>query len=242
MKTLTEYQNELLKLEKELATLPEGTLALKGKNYYQRIEQKEKGITKNPAYIHGLARKKYIYARIKSVKNILRTKNIFIDRSPQEIISSLPKTYQKLPVEYFFESTVATWISAPYKQNAYLPAQRKYLSNNGVALRSKSEVLIANQLEVFQIPYRYDAEVIIKGRTYYPDFVIRNPFNGQSIIWEHFGALHQPEYEQKMNQKMAQYLKMRLIPNETIIFTFEADVGNPERLQYLIEHVILKVI
>ena len=241
---LKNYQNELTIINNEISNLPDGYLNKRGKVYYQVINKKEIGITKNEKLIRQLARKKYIFARKKELENsiaiISNQKNTLIERSPKTIIDSLSRTYQAVPFEFFFHSQVADWAAAPFKQNPYLPEQRKYLSNGGVKLRSKSEVLIANQLEAHNIPFCYDAEHKLQGRTIYPDFIIRNPFTGEFIIWEHFGALHKEDYEQKMNQKMRDYLKLGYMPLVNIIYTFEADVESPNRIKQLIEDVILK--
>ena len=238
------YQNELTTINTELTTLPDGYLNKRGKVYYQVVDKKEIGITKDVKLIRQLARKKYIFARKKELENNIKMfsnpKNTLIERAPKTIIDSLSRTYQAVPFEFFFHSQVSDWVAAPFKQNPYLPEQRKYLSNGGVKLRSKSEVLIANQLEAYNIPFRYDAEQKLRGRTIYPDFIIRNPFTGDFIIWEHFGALHKEDYEQKMNQKMRDYLKLGYTPLVNIIYTFEADVESPKRIKQLIEDVILK--
>jgi hypothetical protein len=94
-------------------------------------------------------------------------------------------------------------------------------------------------LEENGIPYQYDVALTLDKKTIYPDFTIKNPFNGKLILWEHFGALNQPSYEQRMNDKMRLYMKCGYIPFETLIDTFEFDVGNRCRLLDLIEHIIL---
>lgn len=100
-------------------------------------------------------------------------------------------------------------------------------------------MLIANQLEFYNIPYRYEAAITLGHQTKYPDFIIKKPSNGKLILWEHFGAFHQPNYVQKMNEKMNLYTKYGYIPFETIIYTFELDIRIPHRLQGLIEATLL---
>ena len=236
-------KKELIKYQNELAKLPDGYLTKKGTTYYHKNKGMDIGITKNPELIRQLARKKYIHVYKKELENNIARydgEKCASLSSPSEIISSLSRTYKEFPIEYFFESSIADWIAASFKQNPYLPEQRKYLSNNGMKFRSKSEVFIANQLEKYHLPYRYDAEQKLRGRIIYPDFIIRNPFTGDFIIWEHFGALHLPEYEQKMNKKMREYLQFGYTPFENIIYTFEADTENPKRIKQLIEAIILK--
>ena len=98
--------------------------------------------------------------------------------------------------------------------------------------------MIANLLEEHDIPYHYDAEITLATKKIYPDFVIKHPFTGENIIWEHFGALHQEGYEEKMNNKMKLYLKHGYVPFETLIYTFEFDVIGNRRLEDLVQGIL----
>jgi hypothetical protein len=232
----------LQKINEELQTLPAGRLSKKGTRYYQVINQDVVGITKNDTLIRQLARKKYLSVVKKELEKNIKTLSTPINKthttSFKETVSRLPTTYQNMPAENFYHSAVAQWIEKPYRQNAYRPEDRKYESKSGVKVRSKSELIIANLLEDYQIPYRYEPEMVLDGKGICPDFVIRNPFTNEQFIWEHFGALHLPEYEKKMNDKMERYFAEGLIPFETVIYTFEFDI-NAKRLKNMIENIIL---
>ena len=238
------YKKELKMINEELQILPTGRLAKKGTSYYHVINKKEIGITRNKGLIRSLCRKKYLLSREKQLSHnisiISRTRMSELDETtPIEMIKSLPSAYQGMPDEYFFHPSVVDFFNKTYKKNPHQPEEWVYFSKNGVPVRSKSEVLIANQLEDYGIPYRYDIAIALGKQTKYPDFTIKNPFNGQLILWEHFGALNQFGYEQKMNDKMSLYMQHGYLPFETIIYTFEFDVRSTRRLQYLIEHIIL---
>lgn len=175
-----------------------------------------------------------------NISIISRCMSQFDDTTSKEMIRSFSPVYQGILDSYFFHPSVEHFLEKPYLKNPYQPEDWNYFSNSGVPVRSKSEVLIANQLEDYGIPYRYDAALALGKRTKYPDFTIKNPFNGKIILWEHFGALNQVDYEQKMNDKMTLYMKYGYIPLETLIYTFEFDIRNARRLQDLIEHIILQ--
>ena len=72
----------------------------------------------------------------------------------------------------------------------------------------------------------------------YPDFIIRNPFTNETIIWEHFGALHMKEYENAMTNKISNYKAQKFIIDENLICTFEHDVQNIKQLATRIESQI----
>lgn len=154
------------------------------------------------------------------------------------MLENLTTTYSQLPTHYFYHSEVDEFLTKAYPKNIY-PDQKNYQSNNGTTVRSKSEVLIANILEDHNIPYRYEIPLKMGTHQKYPDFTIMHPFTGEIIIWEHFGALNQPGYEEKMNEKMRLYLKNNYLPFKNLIYTFEFDLS-PKRLKNIIEEIILK--
>jgi len=241
--TLKKYKKELALLNTELQKLPSGIMLIRNNRYYQRIDGKEMGITKNKELIQQFCRKKYLLEQKKrlekNIKTLEKSVENLTEATPDEIISSLPTIYQNMSIENFYHSTVVDWTAKPYRQNSYRPEERKYETKNGVKVRSKSELIIANLLEEYQILYRYEPEMTLGGKGICPDFVIRNPFTSEQIIWEHFGALHLPEYEKKMNEKMERYFAEGLVSFETVIYTFEFDL-NAERLKNIIEKIILE--
>jgi len=234
------YKKKLSAVNAELLTLPEGCLVIRGTRYYHVVDGKTIGITKNTSLVRLLYRKKYLL----SFKKML-DKNISIISKPasklhalthEEIIRTLPASFQEAPSSHFLHSSIEPWLAKSYQKNSY--AGRKLETKNGIEVRSKSELMIANLLEDYNIPYHYEAAFTLAGQTKYPDFIIKQPFDGKLIIWEHFGALHLPKYEETMNDKMELYLANNFIPFETIIYTFEFDM-NTRRLKNLIENIIL---
>lgn len=157
---------------------------------------------------------------------------------PTEIISKLPSTFKTLPHNYFYHPTVALWHQKSYKQSTFKLEDKKYDTNSGVLVRSKSELIIANILEEFGVLYQYQPEYVINGKKIYPDFVVRKTFTGETIIWEHFGALSKENYEAGMNQKMQAYFARGLLQFESIIYTFEFDLTRT-RIEKLIKDLII---
>jgi len=241
---LQNYEKELEAIDKELSTLPSGSLVKRGAYYTHVDKGKEIGITDNTDDIRLLCRKKSILIQKKQLKNnmsiLAHPVSKLIEDTPEEIISSLPSSYQGLPKDYFYHSEIKSWLEAPYKKNPYQKENLVFTSNNGVPLRSKSEVLIANQLEHLVIPYRYEAALTLGNKEIYPDFTIKNPYNGKIIIWEHFGALHEEDYVKRMYTRMKMYRDHNYHLFENIIYTFEPDVEKPKHLINLIKRLILK--
>ena len=241
---LTYYEKELEEIRKELKTLPSGRLAKRGAYYYHVINDKGTGITRNTELIRLLCRKKYLQVREKQIKNniaaVSRNRGKFNSATQLELIQSLPPTYQGLPIEYFFHPSIEAFLATPYPRNTYPLEDGGYFTKKGISVRTKSEFMIADQLEGYDLPYLYEAPVTLGRQRKYSDFTVKNPYNGAIIQWEHFGLLNQADYVSKMYKKMRLYMDSNYTPFETIIYTFEPDVKRPSRLQYLIETVILQ--
>ena len=241
---LRKYNKELRDIHVELETLPQGRLVKKGKYYAHTIDNKRTGITNKPILIQQLARKKYLLARKKQlVTNIKALSQMAIKYDsmlPIEIVDTFSTTYQNLPATHFYHPSIAKWSKAPYNKNTLHQEKLIYRSKNGIHFRSKSERDIANLLEAYKIPYRYDAVTVFNGTQVSPDFIIKNPYNNKTIIWEHFGLCDKADYEQSMNNKMDLYLKNGFIENDNLIYTFEFHLRDHHRIQTLIEKIILQ--
>jgi ATP-dependent exoDNAse (exonuclease V) alpha subunit len=87
-------------------------------------------------------------------------------------------------------------------------------TRRGELVRSKSEVIIANELYAQGIDY-YEYESPLKlpsGETRYPDFTIVDDDTGETFYWEHLGLLHNPDYAARWNRKLAAYRAAGIFP------------------------------
>jgi len=237
---LKDYNQELVEINKELKNSPEGSLGKKKSYYYQITREKHIGITRNVPLTRQLCRKKYLQARkIQLENNISRPLSQFDFRTPSELIASLPKVYQDIPIDYFYHPSIAPWQAEIPERNTIAPENAQYTSNNGTQLRSMAEREIADQLESYGLPYHYDTIIYPGGKKVAPDFIIKNPFTRETFIWEHFGAFDQENYADSMNYKMDLYMNCGPVPSENLITTYQYHIRNPRRIQNLIEQTIL---
>jgi ATP-dependent DNA helicase RecQ len=82
---------------------------------------------------------------------------------------------------------------------------RIYQTLSGHMVRSKSEVIIANILFERKIPFEYEAELLVDGEQFSPDFTIK--WKGKTYYWEHLGLLEQEQYKSEWEIKEAMYQK-----------------------------------
>jgi energy-coupling factor transporter ATP-binding protein EcfA2 len=79
-------------------------------------------------------------------------------------------------------------------------------TKNGTAVRSKSEVIIADALTARGLAFKYEEPFTgADGATRFPDFTIVDDDTGETFLWEHLGMLHVPTYREKWEHKLAWY-------------------------------------
>jgi hypothetical protein len=87
-------------------------------------------------------------------------------------------------------------------------------TNREEMVRSKSEVIIANELAHRKVEYGYEQPLTIGSVTKYPDFTIEDAEAGRNFYWEHCGMLHVPSYRRRWEEKLAWYKANGILPHE----------------------------
>lgn len=249
MKKGNEYLNIILRgyiqrLEaekKELKTMPPGSLVfMSGKNkvsYIQLIPASEKtegrrlrrAINKDPYLVESLARKKYLQKSIELLEKEIERLELFLQRSSppdaEAVLQSLPEAYKTLPESMFFprKGTAWKWATAEYNQSTYNPHEKIQLSVGGLRVRTKSELLIADRLEAYQLPFRYEETVGYRQYDFSPDFSIMTKEG--IIYWEHCGLMSDPRYRRRNEWKLQIYNKMGIVPWKNLIITYDTEDG-----------------
>ena len=221
----------------ELRRAPDGHLIRymnrKKINYAQEIiidgKRNRTGLTKNRATIRALARKKYLEEALKIIeidlKCIARVCSTYVEPSHSIILDNLPPTYGELSTTDFLPNLAKAnaWAAEKYKQNTKNPQSKVHIADNGMRVRSKSELLIINKLIAYGIPFRYDELICIAGHWFSPDFSI---MKGDKIIyWEHCGLTDNVEYLTRHYNKMIEYAKSGILPWKNLIVTYDEDGG-----------------
>ena len=117
---------------------------------------------------------------------------------------------------------IEAWRHLPYTGKAFEINAPEFYTANGVRVRSKSEVIIADALSRAGIPFRYEYPTSVKGwGTLYPDFTCLDTRTREEIIWEHFGLMGDPDYTESTVQKIAHYTTSGYTLGKNFIATFE---------------------
>ena len=242
LKLLKEEQARLKKYAQEaqerLAKAPEGSLRISsghGKPRYYRVTEKHDTsgtyLNKDQYFTaQALAQKAYDKALLKSITadekliDKLVANNASVD-SLDAVFEGLTEERKKLvlPYEMSDEDYCRIWSGGVYTR-LEPPEEGKALhTSRGEAVRSKSEVIIANILYDLGIPYRYEQELNLPrfGKVH-PDFTVLKMPQRETVIWEHFGMMDDPEYCAQTLRKISAYERAGYLPGKTLITTFES--------------------
>ena len=131
------------------------------------------------------------------------------------------------------------WSEAPYRQSDKRPEGKDKITSRGLHMRSKSEVMIAELLYQYGIPFRYEEPLYIEGFMLVPDFT----FRGADLLkfyWEYCGMMDDPKYVSQHIWKKNLYERNGIVPWKNIYFTYESG-GNIDlkAIRHFIEDNIL---
>lgn len=91
------------------------------------------------------------------------------------------------------------------KGSVFLQEGLVHRTSKGLAVRSKSELLIAEALISAGVSFEYEKPLTLGGATRYPDFTIEDDISGRAIYWEHLGMLDHANYRASWEKKFAWY-------------------------------------
>jgi hypothetical protein len=89
--------------------------------------------------------------------------------------------------------------------SAFLQENLIHRTSKGLAVRSKSELLIAEALISAGLAFDYEKPLTLGGQTRYPDFTIEDEISGRTVYWEHLGMLDRADYRASWEAKLAWY-------------------------------------
>lgn len=235
--------------EFELSEMPEGKLvhvkSPEGERYYVDVRDGERttrrGITRQPDLVAALARKEYLRKSLPIIEHDMRTLERAVQRyrpfEPEEVVKSLSTAYRDLPLDAFYDPLVDTValsldatdeqrIASHAKWGADAPASNDYLSegrslrtSRGERMRSKAEVLIAETLYSYGIPFRYEQELSVGDLTFHPDFTFEGA-GGKPFYLEFCGMMDNPAYVESHKRKRAAYELAGIAEWDNIVYLY----------------------
>lgn len=261
MNALEKKEKELGKLKKECENIvdktPSGAVQVFQKNgRYQYYHYYKKGMQNYRKYInkqnrslaYDLARGDYLKKVIECVDEQLKVIQISKEQLQKSDVNSVydnlneHRKHLVKPIRLTDEEYIRNWIDNVGSQMNPFPIESELYSKNGEHVRSKSEKIIADELNMMGVPYRYEAALQLKdGMVVYPDFTILNIKTRQTWYMEHLGMLDDEDYLQHTFQKIDRYIQNGIIPGKNLIITYEKSNAplNTKNLEIMLrEHVL----
>lgn len=233
-------RKKLAHLKRELETLvAEDPAVLYWRNkrgrviFWKASGKKQQGITKDKEKIYSLARLKYLRLRLSDLQNLNEEKW-------RDSLDGLIDSFEQAGLDLariIFTKAQYEWAASPQSENPLYRENLKYKTTNGVLVRSKSEQVIGNILELLRVPYRYEPKMLIGNRVFYPDFVIMTT-DGRKLILEHLGLMNSEPYVRNIVEKLVAYAADGWLPGKNVFFSFESDTRDPEKIKSIVYDIL----
>mgnify|MGYP001771300744 FL=1 len=268
-KRLAELQNLLFTKKKSYEKAPQGRIRISqngGHPEYYLVT--ERGSLRGKYLPHSqktlarqLAQKDYDARLVKLLqKEITALQNYMKQtsngRAIPELYDSLCPARRSLitPAILTNEQYAARWQDVSWTGRPFASDAPYICTARGERVRSKSEVIIADTLFRYNIPYRYEFPITLKrsnsadirrdfGRsnTLYPDFLCLNTRTRTEFYWEHFGLMDSTEYSNNAAGKLRLYTENGILAGRNLIITMETQTEPPsiKALEKLIEEFLL---
>ena len=268
-KRLAELQNLLFTKKKSYEKAPQGRIRISqngGHPEYYLVT--ERGSLRGKYLPHSqktlarqLAQKDYdarliklLQKEISALQNYMKqTSN---GRAIPELYDSLCPARRSLitPAILTNEQYAARWQDISWTGRPFASDAPYICTARGERVRSKSEVIIADTLFRYNIPYRYEFPITLKRSnsddirrdfgssiTLYPDFLCLNTRTRTEFYWEHFGLMDSTEYSNNAAGKLRLYTENGILAGRNLIITMETQTEPPsiKALEKLIEEFLL---
>lgn len=242
---ILELEESILKLQKSLKKAPEGSLWVHKKGTYTQYgiylnennESKLKYLSvKEKKLIQELQQKSYNEKILFALKNqvlcLRKTLSLLKEESPEAVLNNFSEEKQKLtiPVTLSNEEYAKQWQSKKYEAPGFGENSLLYVTQSGLRVRSKSEIIIADLLQQKKVPFLYESPLELKTlygkKTFHPDFCCLNLRTRQEFYWEHFGMMDDPEYSANAVGKLKVFNENHFVQGKNLIITMETQ-NNP---------------
>lgn len=255
-----EKRAEMLRREIEvrkqaLQKSPDGTIrAIRYGNtyqYYNRTDGKDthgEYIPKKDIKLaKALAQKGYDKKFISEATKELKLLDEYLNKAEKGVIDNIcnglhpGKVALIMPVYQDRATFVRNWEGVVYPPGYFAEGDAEHYTAKNERVRSKTEVNIANMLNLYGIPYRYEFPLVMDSIEFRPDFLCLNVRTRKEYVWEHFGMMELEDYARKNVDKISRYMLNSYIPGENFIMTFETTKKplNSEVIKAMIENYLI---
>lgn len=178
--------------------------------------------------VEALCQKEYdqkvLLAAQKEQKQLDKLIKHYPERTYEHVYDELDSQSKKYvnPIVMPEEEYIANWEQVLYKKKGFGENVPEYYTDKGERVRSKTEILIANALNKYNVPYRYECPLYLQGYGWiHPDFMVLNVRLRKEFYWEHMGMMDDPDYLEDAFYRISMYEKNDIFPGTHLILTYE---------------------
>ena len=201
--------------------------------------------------LRALADKEYAQSALKIIEHDLRVMTSAFDQlrsySQENIFSGMHQAYRSLPHDCFQASRQAAevqrmqhaWASEPYEISDYRPEEKIHTTSRGLKVRTRAELLIAEFLYRYDIPFRYEQVVHIGAYTLAPDFTFLDQSRTE-FFWDYCGMMGDQKYRAHQLWRRGVYEGAGITEWDNMIYTYDAsDAIDMREIEAVIKTKIL---
>lgn len=247
----------ITEVEKRLKSAPEGYVHIirhgNKKQFYHRTDPKDNNGVYMPVSEHekakALVQKKYDQEVLKYARQQVEVIDHFLQKYDPDILKAVFENMGELrkefilPIEMPDDMFAAMWQNQEYEHKGFIDGAAEHYTMKNERVRSKSEVMIANELVYYGFLYHYEFPLVILGHTIHPDFTILRMSDRKTIYWEHFGMMDDPEYRNSALSRIREYEEAGIFPGDRLIITMETLKMplNRTQIRRVINHYLIQV-
>ena len=251
-----QFLKEMLdKLMEEINKAPEGKVLLKKNRqsvqFYHRMQSWEKCGTYIPvsekAKAIRLIQKQYYEHLCDEIKKQLDVIDEFLAGYGRTELKNVFASEGKLRQRYITpiisadEEYATAWQALEYEHKPFSEGLQEHYTQKNERVRSKSEAMIADSLNLSGIPYRYECPIKVHAQIYHPDFTILRMYDRKVIYWEHLGLIDKEDYMTDAISRIREYESIGIFLGDNLIITAEtAKIPlNSKVIHQKIQHYLL---
>lgn len=187
---------------------------------YEYLDKSDLGVARG--IIQSDYARKYIdkaSAELKIIERLLSYEGCDCDKTYDNL--SAPRKELASPIAEYSADNISAWLKDRSSITNSHPKYGDYFTLTGEQVRSKSELIIADRLTYYSIPYKYEEKIELDMIPVFPDFTILTKDN-REVYWEHFGMIDDGSYVNDMAKKMNLYTRNGIILGKNLIMSFES--------------------
>lgn len=234
---INELEKKLLFAQKEVGRLPAGTLRCTSCKGTEQFYIDGHYISKKKyEMIKGVAQREYLENMIPLLEERIRMlydlRENYNSHALESVCCMGSTARKKLiyPLWESIEQKINNFFAEEYEAGTFEEENTtEFFTTKGERVRSKSELLIAEHLNRYDVPYRYEKPLKLKLQNRIivcrPDFTVLNKTTAKLYIYEHLGRMDDIEYVIKNMRKLDLYEKNGFLLGKNLIITHETSTS-----------------